>query len=100
MSVPILVSVRQPFTNAGGPVVPAREEQGHLDGQGRVVILVHGYNNSRVEDLRSYGEFLDDLTKKFNTETAPFVEFLWPGDEPNKIVSALSYPNQIRPAID
>jgi pimeloyl-ACP methyl ester carboxylesterase len=40
------------------------------------------------------------LRIKFSTLTAQVAEFLWPGDEPNKIVSTLSYPNQIQPAID
>jgi pimeloyl-ACP methyl ester carboxylesterase len=100
VSDPVQVSVRQPLTNSGGPVVPAWEQGGHLDGRGNLIILVHGFNVSRTDALGSYGQFLDNLKKKFNTQTAPIAEFLWPGDEPNKIISTLSYPNQIKPAID
>jgi hypothetical protein len=98
MTYPVIISVRQPNTNSGGPVVPVREEAGHLDGNSHILILVHGYNNSRTESLGSYSEFLNHLRNTFSTLTAQVAEFLWPGDEPNKIISTLSYPNQIQPA--
>jgi pimeloyl-ACP methyl ester carboxylesterase len=100
MRDPVQVSVRLPGTESGGPVVPARIEDGHLDGRGDFLILVHGYNNSRSFARERYRLFLDNLKKKFNTQTAQIVEFHWPGDDPDKIISALSYPNQIQPAID
>jgi pimeloyl-ACP methyl ester carboxylesterase len=100
MNDPVQLSVRTPGTNSGGPVVPVRQEIGHLDGRGDLLILIHGYNNSRAEALASYGQFLDNLKKKFPTQTGQTAEFHWPGDEPNKIISTLSYPNQIKPAID
>lgn len=100
MSNSVQISVRQPFKNSGGPVVPVREERGHLDGRSNLLILIHGYNNSRTEAIRSYDQFLENLKKKFNTQTAQVAEFFWPGDEPNKIISTISYPNQIRPAIE
>jgi pimeloyl-ACP methyl ester carboxylesterase len=100
VSDPVQVSVRQPFTNSGGPVVPAWEQDGHLSGSGNLLILVHGFNVSGTDALASYSQFLANLKTKFNTQTAAIAEFLWPGDEPNKIISTLSYPNQIKPAIE
>ena len=100
MTDPAIISVRRPGTNAGGPVVPIREEAGHLDGKSELLILVHGYNNSREEAMSSYATFLGLLGEKFATFTAQVAEFTWPGDEPNKIISALSYSNQIKPAVE
>jgi pimeloyl-ACP methyl ester carboxylesterase len=100
MNDPVQLSARVPGTNSGGPVVPVREEVGHLNGRGDLLILIHGYNNSRTDALASYGQFLGNLVKKFGTQTFQIVEFHWPGDETNKVISTLSYPNQIRPAID
>ena len=100
MTDPVIISVRRPNTNAGGPVVPVREEVGHLGGNSHLLILVHGYNNSRAQALELYAEFLSHLKNKFGTLTAQVAEFMWPGDEPNKIISTLSYPNQIQPAKD
>jgi pimeloyl-ACP methyl ester carboxylesterase len=100
MNDPIRLSVRMPGKDSGGRVVSVREEVGHLDGRGDVLILIHGYNNSRTDALNSYSQFLDNLKKKFGTQTGQVAEFHWPGDEPNKIISTLSYPNQIKPAID
>ena len=78
--------------------MPVRVESGHLDGNSHLLIFVHGYNNSRTDALNSYATFRDHLLLKFSTLTAQIVEFLWPGDDPNKIISTLSYPNQIKPA--
>lgn len=100
MSDPVVVTVRPPFTNSGGQVQPARVESGTLDGRGNILILVHGYNNSRTDALDSYKTFLGNLKAEFGTLTMQAVEFLWPGDTPVKIISTLSYPNQIRPAIE
>jgi pimeloyl-ACP methyl ester carboxylesterase len=100
MNDPVQLSVRTPGTNSGGPVVPVREELGHLDGRGDLLVLIHGYNNSRTDALTSYGQFLDNLKTKFPTQTGQIAEFHWPGDEPNKIISTLSYPNQIKPAVE
>jgi len=100
MNDPVQLSVRMPGTNSGGPVVPVREELGHLDGRGDFLVLIHGYNNSRTDALTSYGQFLDNLKTKFPTQTGQIAEFHWPGDEPNKIISTLSYPNQIKPAVE
>ncbi|HSK42879.1 MAG TPA: alpha/beta hydrolase, partial [Candidatus Binatia bacterium] len=100
MNDPVQLSVRTPGTNSGGPVVPVRQEVGQLDGRGDLLILIHGYNNSRIDALTSYGQFLDNLRTKFPTQTGQIAEFHWPGDELNKIISTLSYPNQIKPAIE
>lgn len=100
MSYRVQVSVRQPGTKSGGPVVPAWEQGGHLEGVSELLILVHGYNVSVTDALGSYCAFLGNLKDKFNTQSSPVAEFLWPGDEPNKIISTLDYPNQIQPSID
>jgi pimeloyl-ACP methyl ester carboxylesterase len=99
MNQPVHISVREKAS--GGPVAPSvTEEGGHLDGNDRVLILVHGYNNSFTDALDNYGVFFDHLAANFATYIGQTAEFFWPGDSPLKMISILSYPNQIEPAIE
>jgi pimeloyl-ACP methyl ester carboxylesterase len=87
--------------DSGGPVAPnATLSCGQLDGNDNVLILVHGYDNSLKCATGSYTTFIDDLIAKFPTFMGQIVEFFWPGDSPIRIISVLSYPCQIQPAID
>jgi pimeloyl-ACP methyl ester carboxylesterase len=98
---PVAISVREPGKPSGGSVIAkVREEIGHLDGKDRVLLLIHGFNNNVSEALSGYDALLKNLRANFVTYTGQPAEFFWPGDSPNKIISTLSYPNQIRPAID
>jgi len=60
----------------------------------RVVILVHGYNNSLKAACRSYAKLRRLMPVRF-----PRVgQFFWPGDLSNGLLSKLSYPAQIESA--
>jgi hypothetical protein len=99
MNQPVQISVRK--LDSGGPVALAISEvRGHLDGNDRVLILIHGYDNSFSDALGSYNAFLDRLGTNFPTYIGQVAEFFWPGDFPLRVISVLSYPNQIEPAIE
>lgn len=99
MNQPVQISVRK--QDSGGPVALAVSEMGgHLDGNDRALILIHGYANSFSDALGSYDIFLDHLAANFPTYVGQTAEFFWPGDSPLRVVSVLSYPNQIEPAIE
>jgi pimeloyl-ACP methyl ester carboxylesterase len=94
------ISVRQPNTPSGGGLAgEVRLESGFIDGHNEVLILIHGYNNDQDSAHYEYEIFLSHLGAKFASYTGQPAEFYWPGDTPNRIVSTLSYPNQIHPAI-
>jgi pimeloyl-ACP methyl ester carboxylesterase len=96
---PLQLSVR--MQDSGGPVAPAVNlSGGHLNGNDNVLILVHGYDNSKKDADASYTTFINDLVAKFPTYIGQIAEFYWPGDFPIPVISALSYPNQIQPAIE
>ncbi len=73
---------------------------GQLDGNDSVLILVHGYDNSLKDAATSYSTFINDLIAKFPTYIGQIAEFYWPGDSPIRIISVLSFPDQIQPAIE
>ncbi len=97
MSDPIIVSVRSQSSPAGGPVVPYHFT-GQLNGARELLVLVHGFNDSYDYGLKVYKAFLEKLNNQFSTGTSQVVEFLWPGDEPNKLLSTVAYPLQIAKA--
>jgi len=73
---------------------------GQLNGNDNVLILVHGYDNSLKDAADSYNSFITDLLAKFPTYIGQIAEFYWPGDSPIRIISVVSYPCQIQPAIE
>jgi pimeloyl-ACP methyl ester carboxylesterase len=98
MNSPVRLSVR--VAESGGPVASKVDAKGgQLDGNDRVLILVHGYNNSLTEAENNYKGFLDHFRENFPTYIGQTAEFFWPGNSPIKIISIVSYPNQIEPAI-
>jgi pimeloyl-ACP methyl ester carboxylesterase len=98
MNPPVKLSVRQ--QPSGGPVAPqVRVDGGSLDGNSRVLILIHGYNNSFEEASGEYNAFLSILGSKFPTLMLQPAEFFWPGDTPDKVISTLTYSQEIAPAI-
>jgi len=101
MNLPIQLSVRE--KDSGGPIAPAvavGPPGSQLDGNDHVLILVHGFDDSFNDAADCYKMFLDDLSADFPTYIGQIAEFYWPGDSPLKIISTLSYPNQIAPAIE
>jgi|SRR5882762_2143404 len=98
MNRAVQLSVRE--KESGGSVALAvNATGGQLDGNDHVLILVHGYNNSFTDAEKNYKGFLDHFTENFPAYIGQTAEFFWPGDSPIKIISILSYPNQIEPAI-
>jgi pimeloyl-ACP methyl ester carboxylesterase len=99
MNPPLQLSVR--LRDSGGPVADTVSlSGGQLDGNDTVLILVHGYDNNFSDALASYTTFVSDLGAKFPTYIGQIAEFYWPGDLQIRIISVLSYPNQIQPAIE
>jgi pimeloyl-ACP methyl ester carboxylesterase len=72
------------------------------DGRSQIVLFVHGFNNSAADADRAYSDFLTDLTSTTTTAhfNLPVFGFYWPGDTHIKIISTISYPDQIEPAIE
>jgi pimeloyl-ACP methyl ester carboxylesterase len=98
MNQPVQISVRE--KSSGGLVAPTVTEVcGHLDGNDSVLLLIHGYDNSFSDAQCSYDLFRGHFDAKFQTYMGQVAEFFWPGDYSLKIISVLSYPNQIGPAI-
>jgi pimeloyl-ACP methyl ester carboxylesterase len=71
----------------GGPVASqVRRDGSHQDLKApRLVILVHGFNNSAAEASTSYGSMIDQLHRGLPaggvTRLGPIWEFHWPGDQ-------------------
>jgi hypothetical protein len=93
------LSVREAGVDAGGSVSAARVPAGSdsLEGKGAAVLFVHGYNNSRSAALGSFQGFVEGLEKATGRGSLPWPVFgvQWPGDEPNAVLSAASYPLKI-----
>ena len=89
------LTVRANARGAGGAltaeVIPGFGVQ--VSGQAAVVILVHGFNVSYDAACRSYAAFLKNIG--VTSGALPVYSFYWPGDEPNSLLSMLSYPIQI-----
>jgi pimeloyl-ACP methyl ester carboxylesterase len=95
----VLISARQPSVDSGGTVVPVWTISGQVTSSD-LVILIHGFNDNKAFAVGAYGALLANLKQKFPSQTAQFIEFFWPGDEPNPVTSALSYSSKIQPAKD
>lgn len=93
------LSVRERGKKKGGKVVAAYDTSGHdtIDGLGRVLLLVHGYNNSVDVALRSFTAFVNSLEQLAGRPSLPWSVFgvHWPGDERNPVVSLFSYSGKI-----
>ena len=80
-------------------VVAVSPSGSQLDGNDHVLILIHGYDNNFTDAANSYNTFRGHLNADFPTYFGQVAEFYWPGDSPVRIISVLSYPDQIQPAI-
>lgn len=87
------LSVRR--QSVGGPVVRVAEHPaGWLRGAHRVILLVHGYNNSQCEACAAFRQFLDHLPYGLGRVG----RFFWPGDADFGFfqwLDFLSYPTEI-----
>lgn len=96
------LSVREHGVNAGGGVVDAYTpgDSDTLQGKGTAILFVHGYNNSCSAARGSFAGFVSGLEAATGRGMLPWPVFgvQWPGDEPNSLISAASYPFKIRVA--
>jgi len=83
---------------AGGPVAAGVEQGpgqwiGHV---GRVILFVHGYNNTFSVAREAYDTFSAGLAARAQDAASqildPLYRFYWPGDEDLGILSFISYP--------
>ena len=96
------LSVRERGVEAGGGVADAYApgDSDTLQGKGCAILFVHGYNNSRSAARGSFEGFVKSLEAATGRGMLPWPVFgvQWPGDEPNSVLSAASYPFKIRVA--
>lgn len=64
----------------------------------RLVLLIHGYNNTQEDAENSYLQFRVRTGFDFGCPAGELCFFHWPGNRPWGLVSALSYPVEIAPA--
>ena len=83
---------------AGGPVAAAVEQgPGQWSAHaGRVILYVHGYNNTFSVAREAYDMFAAGLAARAREAASeifePLYRFYWPGDEDLGILSFISYP--------
>src|SRR5450755_3597726 len=88
----------------GGIAGSAYVEAGSISPYGRqqIVVLIHGYANSKSSASTSYQACIDNLQRLAapanNNIPSPIFKFYWPGDTQIRIFSELSYPTEIWPA--
>lgn len=100
MSIPTF-SVRQ--SDVGGPIAesvvtsPAR----FRPSSSRLIVLIHGYNNTRQAAEKGYAAFvklLDSLGVPANSSYGEIAGFYWPGDKRLGVAAFVSYPTEMGPA--
>ncbi len=78
-----------------------RPEAGSPNGRHSILLLIHGYNVSLEKARQAYESFMVALEREApNGFSLPVYQFMWPGDDPNKLESALSYFRNIDVALD
>lgn len=90
-------STRESSKLSGGAVVPVRADPA-MPAVSRVVVLVHGYNNTQPAARRSYDAFLENTRGGVIGTFWPVAAFYWPGDKPWGTFSRLSYPLELKSA--
>jgi hypothetical protein len=70
-------------------------------GRSAILILIHGYNVSTKDAQDVYTKFLKALSAGAGSEIAiPVYQFMWPGDEANKLLSTAGYAGKIDVALE
>ncbi|WP_405776014.1 alpha/beta hydrolase [Streptomyces sp. NBC_01538] len=68
----------------------------------RIIILVHGFQNSEERATRSYEEFMDRLSDAIRPSRidalGSFWQYHWPGDHPKRFISTVTYAARISDA--
>lgn len=75
-------------------MVPVRADRA-MPAVARVVVLIHGYNNTRASAADSYAGFDGHLGPLDALAFWPRAHFFWPGDKPWSALSRASYPVEI-----
>lgn len=89
---------------SGGDVADAvaARPAGFPQGRGRLVLLLHGYNNNEAAARASYSTFRENMEKRFGPAVGPLLadtaDGFWPGDARLGKLSFASYPTEIKPA--
>ena len=89
---------------AGGPVAAAVQQGSDrwIEHVGRVILFVHGYNNTLSVARDAYETFSTRLAERVREAAAeifgPRYRFYWPGDEDLGIFSFISYPVETKDA--
>jgi esterase/lipase superfamily enzyme len=96
------LSVR--INDSGGEVAAEVKDVDRLLGSGsrHILLLVHGYNNSRNDADESYQIFIDNILPKMqNRNVTPdaIAKFQWPGDESTVFGTTVGYPFDINHAL-
>ena len=91
-----ILSVR--VVGVGGGVADHVEDtpKGWVAGRRRVIVLVHGYNNTEKDAKESYRDFTQHL--QGYAQLLDLGQFFWPGDANLGFLSAVSYPFEIKDA--
>ena len=93
------LSVRVEST--GGPVSDHVSPSNWHPANSRIVIFIHGYNNTKQAAKDNYSVFsklLDGLGVSEQSMFGQIVAFYWPGDARLGKISFLSYPTEMGPA--
>lgn len=73
-------------------------------GRRSLVLLIHGYANSQASALGSYRACISNLetiaSQANSNLLSPIFEFYWPGDVNIPVINELSYPWEIKPAVE
>lgn len=94
---------------SGGDVAPRVEHGpgGGPDGRTRVILLIHGYDNSIESARDAYKNFRNNFQTELATQAgaksvlADMYEFFWPGDKAwPPLLHYLSYPLEIKLAVE
>ncbi|MBI2833586.1 MAG: alpha/beta hydrolase, partial [Acidobacteria bacterium] len=64
----------------------------------RIVLLIHGYNNTQASAAISYDDFLAKSGIESSGRFPVVCPFFWPGDKSWGPAAGLSYPLEIKPA--
>ena len=92
MDAPVVLSARE--KPAGGAVVAVRAPHA-MPAVPRLVVLIHGYNNTEPSAAEAYAAFVARLDRLRARPWWTVALFFWPGDKPWSALSGLSYPAEI-----
>jgi len=103
MGLAAALSVRERKVAGGLRDAVDERPAGFASGRSRLVVMIHGYNNTEDAARQAYEEMVRNL-ERLGPAAAGFIAdmagFYWPGDAGLGFLSGASYPWEIRPAKD